>query len=313
MTPSLTATMTETPTASPTWIETLVATITGETLTPSPTVKPDDALATPTVDPTLTFPVMPGIELTPALAFPSPEALALDLEPEQPLPVLESTDFRDPHDVDWEFTEPVMEPSADGTYWLHFRTPYAVRARLPDQNNVTLTLNLRMTGGRVSIRTHYNEGIGYYRFSLSADGLLELARGEVVVASVRLVPVQPEHWRSLRLAVTGRSLRASIDGAMVLHYVDRAPLPPGQVWMAVDGIPTGEVWIDNVQMTGSTPRAEIAPPPMDMSAASMNLSPLSTQPVVVFDRLMNATTGDHNMFRMNIDGSGLVQLPNNTL
>ncbi|MDX2137046.1 MAG: hypothetical protein SF123_03050, partial [Chloroflexota bacterium] len=212
---------------------------------------------------------------------------------------------------DWEFTEPVMEPSADGTYWLHFRTPYAVRARLPDQNNVTLALNLRMTGGRVSIRTHYTEGIGYYRFSLSADGLLELARGETVVASVRLVPVQPEHWRSLRLAVTGRSLRASIDGAMVLHYVDPAPLPPGQVWMAVDNIPTGEVWIDNVQMTGSTPRAEIAPP-IDMSAVSMNLSPFSTQPVVIFDRLMNATTGDHDLYRMNIDGSGFVALPGNT-
>ncbi|MDX2141139.1 MAG: hypothetical protein SF123_23855, partial [Chloroflexota bacterium] len=111
-------------------------------------------------------------------------------------------------------------------------------------------------------------------------------------------------------AVTGRSLRASIDGAMVLHYVDRAPLPPGQVWMAVDGIPTGEVWIDNVQMTGSTPRADIAPPPIDMSAANVNLSPFSTQEVVVFDRLMSATTGDHNMFRMNIDGSGLVELPN---
>ncbi|MDX2137788.1 MAG: hypothetical protein SF123_06805, partial [Chloroflexota bacterium] len=304
MTPSLTATITETPTASPTWIETLVATITGETLTPTPTstdaiigvptLKPDDALtATPGATPT--FPVMPGIELTPALAFPSPEALALDLEPEQPLPVLESTDFRDPHDVEWEFTEPVMEPSADGTYCLHFRTPYAVRARLPDQNNVTLTLNLRMTGGRVSIRTHYTEGIGYYRFSLSADGLLELARGETVVASVRLVPVQPEHWRSLRLAVTGRSLRASIDGAMVLHYVDRAPLPPGQVWMAVDGIPSGEVWIDNVQMTGSTPRTEIAPPPIDMSAASMNLSPFSTQPVIVFDYFDNQPVGDHDL------------------
>ncbi|MDX2141594.1 MAG: hypothetical protein SF123_26135, partial [Chloroflexota bacterium] len=91
MTPSLTATLTETPTASPTWIETLVTTITGTALTPSPvstdaplgvpTIKPDDALATPTLGPTVTFPVMPGIELTPALAFPSPAALALDLEP----------------------------------------------------------------------------------------------------------------------------------------------------------------------------------------------------------------------------------------
>ncbi|MDX2136458.1 MAG: PA14 domain-containing protein [Chloroflexota bacterium] len=46
-----------------------------ETLTPSPTVKPDDALATPTLDLTPTFPAMPGNEILFRALAPAPSPL----------------------------------------------------------------------------------------------------------------------------------------------------------------------------------------------------------------------------------------------
>ncbi|MDX2141480.1 MAG: PA14 domain-containing protein [Chloroflexota bacterium] len=237
------------------------------------------------------------------LDFPTP---VRTLMPEPVMPEIEAISFDAPYVSDWDYAEEVLEPRDSG-FALHFRSEWYVRSRVPVQNDIILSANVRMTGGRFSIYTHVTD-IAWYRFAISASGLVELYRGEQVVASASIGAI-PDTWITVRFSSTSGNLRVSVQGVEVLTFADDAPLPPGKVWLGTDGIPEGEIWVDEIAVSGNIPLPEIVPPVTEQTLASApeGLGATAVTEVIAFDYQLN-TEGNYAIYTISPSGTGLTNL-----
>jgi hypothetical protein len=110
------------------------------------------------------------------------------------LPEIEAIAFDAPYVSDWDYAEEILEPRDSG-FALRFRSAWYVRSRVSEQNDIILSANVRLTGGRFSIYTHVTD-IAWYRFAVSVNGTVELYRSEQVVASTTIGAI-PDTWFTL--------------------------------------------------------------------------------------------------------------------
>lgn len=259
-TPSSTPTFTETPTATPSETPTATATATlAETATETATAT---LVETPTATATATLAETPG--LTPSATV---EAPTLNVSPELSEPaslfaedavlgVLNSESFDSQQSL-WSY-------SAD---WQRDFTGWGPALRIINNKqplefsqinlfNVDVQARVRMYEGSVRLRIRQSIA-GSYSVLLSAQGQVDLYRGDVILQSVLISSASTGGWHELRFSAIGNNLRVGLDGSEVISVVDNAPLPPGTIAISGEGSGGASIlYVDNVEV--SVPAEELA-------------------------------------------------------
>lgn len=295
--PTVTATLT------PTVLPTLTATVAPATLAPSPTetvivpeVTAEVASDTPApevtdtiIEPTLELTNTAQAEVTDTVASSSEQTeVVLQEEPEPELTAVVSEPFLSQTNTDWSFGNGWQLVPLDGTYALQANgitqpvtytqtgfSDVAVEAIVQTQH-MTIELYIRQSD------------LGSYRLVLSPDGVVEIYKGNTVLASTIVASSSPNQWRNIRLSAMGHTLRASIDNIEVLVNTDTQPLPVGTVsfiattsstvanqTLLLDNV---RIWIpsvsiDNATETPTATYTEILPTEQFIQLSTNNFAP----------------------------------------
>ncbi len=178
--------------------------------------------------------------------------------------------------------------------------------------NVVLQLDLGVTKGFVRISILHSEA-GSYTATFDADGSVLLYRGEEVIGKAATTPFAPDEMRTVNLQAIGGTITLSVAGKEVIRAVDDNPLPAGTILLS-----GGEGSFDNVSLSALIDLARANGKDVKSSNSTQSLRSnssvmalVSTSPRIVFDSYDATGTGDSDIFMVNPDGSGLMNLTMN--
>jgi len=78
----------------------------------------------------------------------------------------------------------------------------------------------------------YQDYRNFYYFLIHRDGTLELSKlsgGSLVTLKTSSSSLKPFDWHTVKVEVSGATIRCSVDGALLLQYTDTVAIPSGKV------------------------------------------------------------------------------------
>jgi len=240
--PTETATASETPTQQP-----------EATLTASPTsVTTETATVTegasPTLGETATASATEATGTATETATATASATQQAFEPEPPLTLLFTDTFDTGSLILWNV----------GTGWS--LTAHDNGQALQVVNSDEPTTFVHNTLHNAAVQAHFALNAGMFRLSLrqsdagaytailALNGELALYRGNQVIGTAALAPIQAGTWHTLRLSAMNNILRVSVDGVEAIATQDATPLPPGTFSFAGMGNTTSTLCVDDVTL-----------------------------------------------------------------
>lgn len=112
--------------------------------------------------------------------------------------------------------------------------------------------------------------VGSYRAVLSADGTVNLFRAGNLLASAQVESFAGDSGHLLRLSAMDNVIRIAVDGYEIIVVEDAAPLPPGGITIASDGINSEMLLVDDFSLW--MPAGNLLPEP----TLSPSATPLPT-------------------------------------
>ena len=128
--------------------------------------------------------------------------------------------------------------------------------------NLVVQADLLVASGAAQLNIRQSE-IGVYRVVLHATGEVELYRSDTLLRTVTLSsPVTA--WKTLRFAAFGNAIQVSIDGVVIMTFLDPEPLPVGGVSIAVvttaiTSEADGQALLDNFKLWIPTAEVPLLP------------------------------------------------------
>ncbi|MBA3873056.1 MAG: PD40 domain-containing protein [Anaerolineae bacterium] len=179
--------------------------------------------------------------------------------------------------------------------------------------DVSIQLDVGVSSGAIRLITNHSEA-GSYITAFNANGSILLYRGEQVIGEAAIAPFAKDEMRTVKLQVMSGTIVLSVAGKEVIRTVDPNPnpLPAGMVLLS-----GGEGTFDNFTLSAlidtaqANARSEKPVSVQSMKSNAQVMALVSTSPRIIFDSYDVAGTGDSDIFMVNPDGTGLVNLTMN--